>query len=187
MTCYEDYYWSHGIPRGVGKCGAALPALHYKIVSDPYRKRISIERFTQNAFHAVVYDSALFDFRDLAPERQASWQKLSLGDHQALIRDHDDRTILFEDYTFTGGRCSFCKARSPHGPSVSEQMICYRASGDSFDGVVLWDSNRHPVILKKYKIDESSGEFSELIEEYKEFKPGSKEAEWLKSVLPHSN
>lgn len=165
---YTDYVWKQGLPYGINTA-SSTENITYKIVSDPYHKRNSIERYVDGNFKDVVYDSALFDFRQLKLGEQLSWQKTSVAETENTaichIRNQDDRLVLIEKYTFIKDRCKECHAFSPQGIPISVQKIYYTALNDPFNGVVLFDANDHPVMLKKYKIDEASGEFSDLLEE----------------------
>src|ERR1700761_6362264 len=119
MKCYRDYVWMGGIPYGIEAIGAES-SLCYKIPMDPYRKRISIEKYSYGKFQGVVYDSYLFDFRHLKAAEQLAWQKVivDVGDENqvSLIRNQDDRLILQETYLFENNLCRQCRATSPHGP-----------------------------------------------------------------------
>jgi hypothetical protein len=168
---HRDYFWKEGIPYGISPLeNTSTDGLEaYKIVMDPYRKRISIEKYSkEKKFSSVVYDSALFNFRHLKPAEQNAWQKEIIKETDsevvAQIRNQDDRIILVETYRFEQGLCRECRTHSPHGIFVSRQQIFHTALGDHFNGVVLFDSNQHPVMYKHYKVDES-GDFSELISE----------------------
>lgn len=163
---YEDYIWKNGMPYGVKPKSEALPAgITYKVISDPYHKRISIEKYSEGNFTEVIYDSALFDFRHLQPARQTAWQKSSISDTVCHIRDQDDRLILIEKYLFEGQRCRECRASSPCGLLISIQKIYYVDCQDPFNGVILFDSNQHQVLIKRYQIDSASMEFTDLLEE----------------------
>lgn len=169
MTKYFlNYIWKNGIPYGIQPIGKAGD-LAYKIPMDPYRKRISIEKCCCGQFDQVIYDSAVFDFRHLKPMEQTAWQKVIVSESEsasvAEIYNQDDRLVVIETYQFDKGRCRSCVARSPHGLVVSIQRMFYTALGDPFDGVVLWDNNEHPVMLKRYACDPASGEFTDVLEE----------------------
>jgi hypothetical protein len=168
LKYFSDYFWEEGIPRGIRP--ATLSEMHgvsYKIVSDPYNKWLSIEKYVGDAFEEIVYDSHLFDFRCLKPANQIAWQKFQIGssDEKCLIRNQDDRVILCENYFFEGNRCRLCRAFSPHGFSVSTQRIYWKELGDKVDGVALFDKNERMVMNKIYDVDAESGEFSNLIQE----------------------
>ena len=179
---FTEYYWEDGIPKGLHpiKAPSTIRETNYKIVSDPYHKWISIEKYTRSAFEKIIYDSAIFDFRCLKPANQIAWQKFQIGksEERCLIRNQDDRIILFENYTFEGNRCLLCKAFSPHGILVSTQKIYWKALGDKVDGVALFDCNEHIVMNKIYEVDSESGEFTNLIQENWNMK---NEDQWLSS------
>lgn len=164
---YRDYVWKEGIPYGIGATNDCK-GMTYKIAMDPYRKRIAIERYENNVFCSVVYDSALLDFRHLKPAEQTAWQKVILSENSekivAAIYNQDDRLALIETYSFEGKFCRKCVSTSSHGIVLSHQKIFYQVLGDAFNGVLLQDINQHPVMFKRYESD-SEGEFTELIEE----------------------
>lgn len=171
MKRHENYVWKAGKPYGIGNCtGQGVESsIHYKIVADPYYKRISVEKYNQDGFSSIAYDSALFDFRKLKPEEQNAWQKSQIIETPLKtichIRDQDDRLILIEEYSFYQEFCRTCHSFSPHGILVSIQKIFYTCLGDPFDGTILYDCNEHPVMYKKYRTNPVTNEFSELIEE----------------------
>lgn len=166
---YEDYFWNNGIPRGKSLLHKTVDFSenHYKIVSDPYYKWISLERYCKGKFIEILYDSRLFDFRSLKETNQIAWEKefLEPKREKSLIRNQDDRIILFEEYIFEKNRCRICKTRSVHNIPLSKQMIYYTEFGDSFNGVVLFDTNHHPIMYKIYEADIETGEFTALKEE----------------------
>lgn len=168
---YSDYVWKQGLPYGIRPCTQNIP-LHgstYKIVSDPYHKRNSIEHYIDRNFKGVIYDSALFDFRQLKLGEQLAWQKSIISETENVavshIRNQDDRLILIEKYAFEKNYCKECRAFAPQGILISVQKIHHTALNDPFNGVTLFDAHDHPVMLKKYKLDENTGEFSDLLEE----------------------
>ncbi|MEI8365805.1 MAG: hypothetical protein WCF65_05235 [Parachlamydiaceae bacterium] len=165
---YNDYVWKKGLPYGVRPCGEDAP-LSYRIVSDPYHKRNSVEEYKSGCFSKVIYDSALFDFRQLKAELQTAWHKTLIeeaGERTTChIRNQDGRLILIEKYAFESNRCRECEAYSPQGILLSVQKIHYEKLKDPYDGVTLFDSNAHQVLLKKYAIDEETGEFTQLLHE----------------------
>lgn len=166
---YTDYVWRNGIPYGKGKIAEPI-GLYYKLPMDPYRKRIAIEQYQDKAFQRVIYDSAFIDFRHLKPPaEQTAWQKIVISSSptrvMSIIRNQDDRIVCMEECLFDGNYCIECRLTSPHGFLLSIHKMSYRALGHPFDGVVLYDSNEHPVMSKKYAIEEDSGEFGELLEE----------------------
>ena len=153
MTKYHaDYVWKGGLPYGIKEVQKGI-GITYKIVSDPYHKRNSIEKYEDGKFIEVIYDSALFDFRHLKPEHQYAWEKTTVEetDGQVIceIRDQNDRLVLKEKHVFEGDKCRTCYVYAPHGPLLSVQKILYKECGDPFDGVTLYDSNEHVVLTKE--------------------------------------
>lgn len=165
----RDYYWKEGKPYEYQPTSEPLSGISYKIISDPYYKRISIEQYENGRFSKVVYDSAFFDFRHLKPMHQTAWQKATIEESDRVIvchiRNQDDRLILIEEYQFENNLCRLCKAFSPQGNLVSLQKIFYRSFNDSFDGVILYDSNAHPITSKRYTWDSKTCAFTDLIDE----------------------
>lgn len=168
---YSDYVWKNGLPYGILKCDDESYKIGttYKIASDPYHKRVSIEQYRDGSFFGVVYDSALFDFRHLKLGEQLAWQKTAINEteHSALchIRNQDDRLILLEEYRFESDLCRECRAFTPFGALLSVQKISYKILKDNFDGVILYDSNDHAVMMKHYEFDEELKEFTQLVKE----------------------
>jgi hypothetical protein len=164
---YRDYVWRDGIPYGIG--AVSQQAASYKIAMDPYRKRIAIERYLGQSFQELIYDSALLDFRHLKPAEQTAWEKVLLTQDErhttAAIYNQDDRLVAIETYHFENNWCRSCITTSGHGAMLSQQKIYYHSFGDSFNGVVLYDSHHHPVMCKRYECDPLSGEFSALLSE----------------------
>lgn len=174
---YKDYFWKEGIPYGL--CAHEENAkleMAYKIVMDPYRKRISIEKYSYGQFQRSVYDSALLNFRLLNPINQQGWQKLTVKENadstECIIRDQDDRVLFIETYTFSQNLCKKCVAKSPQGILLSIQTMHYKILGDSENEVILYDSNQHPVLQKIYEADTITGDFTHLIKENKEVRIG---------------
>ncbi len=171
---YQDYFWKNGLPIGIKQAIDAANGITYKLVSDPYYKRNSIEQYKDGKFSEIIYDSALLDFRSLKPANQMAWQKSyeEETDQKVIchIRNQDDRLILIEEYLYEKGRCYSCKTFAPQGPLLSFQHIFYQspttdsATHQKFHGVILFDCNHHPVLKKTYDLD-LSGEFSNLLEE----------------------
>jgi hypothetical protein len=166
---YVDYIWKGAIPYGISPATAPFGGVTFKVVSDPYYKRISIERYNLGVFDKIVYDSSLFDFRHLKPALQMAWEKRTVfeGDEKVIceIRSQDDRLILIEHYSYLDGLCRSCTAFSPLGPLVSIQQIHYKQLGDAFDGVILFDSNHHQILQKSYSLDPDTKEFADLLQE----------------------
>jgi len=172
IKSYASYRWKMGRPYGVN--GEIEDGVSYQILADPYRKRMSIERYERETFSSVIYDSALFNFRHLKAEMQIAWRKdvikETAQEMTCLIRDQDDRIILREVYTFEKAFCKECRAFSPHGIPISLQKMFYKKLGDPFNGVILFDINDIPVLKKIYETNPSTGEFTTLLEEFWEVK-----------------
>lgn len=168
---YRNYVWKNGLPYGILAFDGEVDfsGISYKIASDPYHKRISIEKYSEGLFDSIIYDSALFDFRHLKVGEQLAWQKTSISETESTaichIRNQDDRLILIEKYQFERGLCRECQAFSPIGALLSVQKITYQHFNDPFNGVTLYDSNHHPVMAKHYEFDETTKEFSQLLKE----------------------
>lgn len=180
---YKDYYWKMGKPYGIHPIEASLSATSYKIIADPYYKRISIEKYQFNRIENVIYDSILLDFRHLTPAEQTAWQRESLTEHSSLLRNQDDRTILIETYEFEQQFCRLCRIQSIHGLPVSIHRMFYQALQDPFDGVVLYDMESHPVMMKRYQTDPFTGEFTLLLKE--EWDMQSPPAFIIKKLVSH--
>lgn len=163
---YKDYYWRDGIPRGI-QAMEHPEGKSYKIVMDPYRRRISLELYKDIRFTETIYDSALVNFRHLKPEEQAAWQKETIKENQdevsCLIRNQDDRVIFLETHFFEGNQCKECHIFSPQGTLIGIQKIQRVSKGNAFNGVILFDANHYPVMFKRYEVDDE--EFTELLEE----------------------
>jgi len=157
-----------GKPYGL-KIVEAQSAKSYKIVTDAYHKRYSIEKYQQGQFETVIYDSSLLDFRHLKPVDQLAWNRECLKeDNQSavyILRNQDDRAILIETQLFEKNWCRSCEIRSVHGIPLSTHQMFYQAFGDPFDGVILYDIENHPVMKKTYAIDSITKEFSQLLTE----------------------
>lgn len=167
MDSYKEYFWKEGVPIGKGQVDISIAPLSYKIIADPYRKWISIEKYKEGNFLAVVYDSALFDFRWLKQPERALWEKIPVKNSpsEAFIKNHDDRIINRETYTFQKNRCIKALLHSPHGFPVGVQRIFYKECSDPVNGVALYDTEGLIVMCKTYTLDPESGEFDHVIEE----------------------
>ncbi len=174
--CYRNYYWKAGKPYGQELVVPESP-LAYKIVTDPYGKRYSIEKYREGQFESVVYDSLLLDFRHLTAANQMAWQRENLQEEETcivcLLRNQEDRAILLETHHFDKGVCLSCDICSIHGLSLATQRLYYQSKHHPFDGVVLFDLENRPVMMKTYQVDPLSGEFTTLLTE-----------EWDMQVLP---
>lgn len=165
---FSDYYWKGGIPRGKAPVDKSSQQ-SYKIVSDPYYKRISIESYRLGVFDAIIYDSAALDFRHLKQVNMSNWEKTTIFESEekiiCLIRNQDDRILYQEVYHFEQDLCRSCTVMAPQGHILSKQRIFYTSLKDAFNGVVLSDSNNHPVMFKLYEIDSASNAFTDLLKE----------------------
>lgn len=168
-TLYADYFWQKGVPKGRRKIGVPpSSAICYKIITDPYRKRFSIEQYEKGAFKQVVYDSIYLDFRRLKPSEQQGWQQevISQSDREivCLIRNQEERVLYREIQEFEGSFCRSCSLYAPQGLLLSIHRMSYTALGDAFDGTLLYDGHTRLVLAKRYQSSEQ-GEFTELLEE----------------------
>lgn len=167
---YEEYCWIDGQPYGVRPVDSA--AVAYKIISDPYRKWITVEQYCAGQFSRVIYDSRFLDFRKLHPSEQVGWERergLETADQAVYyIRNQDDRLVYKETQFFRNDRCMECHIHSPQGSLLSIHRMSYTDQGGEFDGVVLYDAHGRLVMVKKYALDDN-GQFAELIEEIRSF------------------
>lgn len=165
---YQDYKWKEGIPYGINALDSPR-GINYKISMDPYRKRITIEKYQDQTFDTVLYDTAFLDFRSLKSLDQTAWQKSILTESPkqitCLLRNQDDRVVFVEEHHMENGCCRECRVHSPQGYPLSIHKMYYKALGDRFDGVILYDPQFRPVMYKTYQIDPKTSEFSDLIEE----------------------
>jgi len=167
---FHDYFWKEGIPYGINPAPDEINsnAETYKIVMDPYRKHITIEKYFKGEFKEIIYDSAFLNFRHLKNDETRAWQKSTISESREKIvchlRDQDDRLVFEESYVFESNLCRECQVISPHGIPLSTQRMFYKILQDPYNGVILFDRNNHPVIFKQYEFDEESREFTELIE-----------------------
>lgn len=148
-----DYFWKNGIPYPLSYTEAEA-AISYKIISDPYHKHISIEKYFSGLFSNIVYDSMLLDFRKLQPQWHLAWQRSLLREDAAesvyLLSDHNDRATFIESCFFEDSVCRKCLIHSTHGTLLSTHCLFYTSLQDSFDGVELYDSEGHLVMRKWY-------------------------------------
>lgn len=165
---YQDYVWVNGKPQGLQPL-AQEPhdeQITFRLVADPYYKRISIEKYRGDQFEELIYDSVFLDFRHLKNAAQRAWSKQELEKTPektvALLRDQDDRVLYLETYLFEGSYCKECQVCTPQGVVLSTHKMFYTALGDRFNGVVLYDRVMRPVMWKEYQIDPQTGEFAEL-------------------------
>lgn len=174
---YNDYYWKSGKPYGRGEVLASENQASYKIIVDPYFKRFSIEKYCFEQFDCIIYDSVLLDFRHLTLGDQIAWRHEMLknenGSSLAVLRNHDDRAILLESHSFEGKYCRTCQTSSLFGNRLATHRMFYKSLNDSFNGLVLYDVEQRPVMMKTYEIDPVTEEFSKLLTE-----------EWNMQTLP---
>lgn len=166
---YEGYYWKMGKPYGKNIVDANESNISYKIVPDPYFRRFSVEKYIHGRFDKIIYDSYLLDFRHLKPIDQMAWQKESLEETEnsarSLLRNGDDRAILIENYQFEKNLCRSCIVYSIHGLQLATNRMYYKSLKDPFNGVVVYDLENRPVMMKTYEVDDSTGEFTNLLVE----------------------
>lgn len=165
---YRDYFWKDGLP--VGKDALTEPTgTCYRILSDPYKKRITVEKYVWGDFDELTYDSQLLDFRKLKVENMNAWEKKLLSESEEnskfLLRDENDRVVLMETYTFKDKRCVECHTYYPMGILVSVQKIFYKEFNDPFNGVILYDGQGRQVMRKEYEMDNVTKEFGTLLKE----------------------
>ena len=157
----HDYSWKDGRPILHRTLKDPLnQGLCFKLISDPYHKHITVEKYKNGLYNSTVYDSKILDFRKLKPVDQTGWSQESI-DQKVLIRDIDDRVVHIEHHEFEETFCRTCKIYSPQNWLASIHRLYYKKLGDLFNGVVLFDSNEKPVLVKKYAVNEKN-EFTEL-------------------------
>jgi hypothetical protein len=166
---YLDYRWKEGSPYGIQEAENISQVDSYKVISDPYHKRLSVEKYIQGQFESIIYDSILLDFRHLKKPEQTAWQKLPILEEEArtvcLIRNQDDRVLYVETHLFEEHLCRSCRVESPQGILLSTHQMHYTHLGDPFNGVTLFDAQNKMVMCKKYTFDDSSQQFTDLIAE----------------------
>lgn len=169
---YKDYYWKNGRPRGKGATQNPSDET-FRIVSDPYFKWITVEKYLNGYFQRIVYDSQRLNFRKLDPND--AWQRVTIKESdtvaECLIRDHDDRVVYIEVHSFEKGISRKCELLSPNRELLSRHEISYTALGDTFDGVTLYDATGRTVMEKRYALSED-GSFGELLSENWEITSG---------------
>lgn len=168
---FKGYRWKNGIPLGKGviETNQIPNETSYKIAMDPYRRRITLEKYEKGQFCKIIYDSILLNFRHLNPTEQMAWEKTIVEETPekivSIIRNQDDQVLYFETCHFQEGFCRVCNISSSHGIFLSSHRLYYKTLNDPFNGVVLFDSDNYPVMLKIYERDEGSGNFTKIIEE----------------------
>lgn len=168
--CYRDYVWRDGCPVGKIRCVLDAEGICYKIITGPYHKRISIEKYQDGVFQDTLYDSILLDFRRLKGGEPPEWERVLLsekeGEMRILIRDQEDRALFIEVHQFQEGICRQCSLLSIHGVFLSLHRFLCADLGDPFDGVQLMDREQKIVMRKKYLLDPTTREFTQLLAEY---------------------
>lgn len=170
ITHYQNYFWKNGRPQGQGKVIPSDEPLtqSYRIQTDPYHKRYSIELYAGRRLKKVVYDSLLLDFRRLKESEQQGWQRECIRQEGAKssfwIRNQEDRAILREKLEFNGSLCRKCRIYGPQGLLLATQTMFYTVLGDAWNGVLLHDRHQHLVLAKRYLAGDD-GVFQELLEE----------------------
>jgi hypothetical protein len=100
---------------------------------------------------------------------QTAWRKEFIAETPtktvALIRNEDERAILIETSFYENQLCRECQVSSIHGVLISTHKILYSTCGDPFNGVILYDSEKHPVMLKQYEVENHSSLFTQLLKE----------------------
>lgn len=166
---YLDYYWKSGKPYGKGKTNPFESPVSYKIIADPYYKRISVEKYSFLTFDTVIYDSLLLDFRHLTLKDQIAWERITLKEENnkttSLLRDQYDRSLFIEIVTFEGNQSKTCHVRSIHGISLCTHRMFYQEWQDPFNGVILYDNENRRVMQKIYEINLVTKEFTNIIKE----------------------
>lgn len=166
---FQDYYWKDGKPYGRQEVEASEAFFSYKIIVDPYYKRFSIEKYQYRHFDKIIYDSCLLDFRHLTAKDQIAWEREILKEERdfslCLLRNQEDRAILTETLTFEESQCRACTTRSVHGILLSIHRMYYQCLNDNFDGVVLYDIEKRPVMMKVYETNPMTGEFTHILNE----------------------
>lgn len=168
---YKDYFWKNGIPYGIQHVEKpeTFDSYTYKIVMDPYRKHISIEKYKQGQFINTFYDSNLLNFRHLKNEEHRAWQKVKVFESKDQVichlRDQDDRLVFKELNFFKEDFCVESHLYSCHDHLISIQKMFYETLKDPFNGVILYDVENRAVLYKKYAFDVDFCCFMELLEE----------------------
>ena len=163
--CCTDYSWSNGRPVPLDSVPLdSLDLRHYRLITDPYGKRTTIELHKDGFLQRCIYDSDLMNFRKLSEleDLDVTRDKIEGG---AVIRNDEDRALWMEYYRFDGDICVGAEIRSPHGSLIGVQDISYTKLGRPFNGVILRDAEAKAVTMKTYRVDEE-GEFLELLEEH---------------------
>jgi hypothetical protein len=166
---YKDYVWKNGKPYGIKPFSPEKEESSYKIIADPYYKRISIEKYRGNALDKCVYDSFLLDFRHLTLKDQMAWQREIVEETEnqqiCLVRDQNDRILFMETLFYGDEQCRKCVVSSVHGILLAVHCLFYEHLQDEFNGIILYDSENRLVMEKEYEWDSERGEFTTLVSE----------------------
>lgn len=164
---FQDYYWKDGKPYGRKEVDPTIAPCSYKVIVDPYYKRFSVERYRFSRLEKVIYDSYLLDFRHLTLKGQTAWQRELVKEEESsslgLLRNQEDRAILFEGLMFENDLCRQCTTTSIHGVPLATHKMYYRSLTDAFNGVILYDIEERPVMMKVYEVDDNGEEFTNLL------------------------
>jgi len=173
---FENYVWKNGIPRGKRVVDCPTQAnISYRIVHDPYYKRISIERYQKGLWKDIVYDSLSFDFRIIRQSNhekqiQEEWERIPLqtesNETLYLIRNREDRPIYIEKMTFEDSRPRQCTIYSPQRQLLATHTLWYEDKKDPFNGVIVYDQLGKAVVKKIYEFDKEECQFTTLISEH---------------------
>lgn len=163
-----DYCWRKGRPYGKKQTERSA-SVAYKIVTDPYHRRYSIERYVSGRFESVVYDSILLDFRRLNESWYDAWERELVESSErhvvTILKDEEGRARIRETSHYRGGVPVQCDLESIHGVLVAVQKIYRTSFDDPWNGVILLDREGRPVMQKLYDIVDV-GEFGALREEH---------------------
>lgn len=164
---FQEYYWKDGKPYGRQEVDPTEVSCSYKVIVDPYYKRFSVERYRLTRLDKVIYDSYLLDFRHLTLKGQTAWHREVVKEEESsslgLLRNQEDRAILFEGLAFEKDLCRECTTTSIHGIHLATHKMYYKSLGDDFNGVILYDIEERPVMMKVYEVDDDGNEFTNLL------------------------
>lgn len=167
---FREYFWDKGRPFGRGGCTPKEAPISYKIVHDPYYKRICLEKYVWGLFQESIYDSFLLDFRSFRQGKEpAAWEKQLVQDTgeqlRFIVKDEDDRVRFFENHTLESGRTVKGEIFSVHGIFLCAHRLFWMSKGDSWNGLQIWDREERLVLTKIYNVSPDTGDFADLIAE----------------------
>ena len=167
---FKEYIWNKGRPMGLKGCDPQKTPLSYKIVHDPYYKRICVEKYAFLRFQETVYDSLLLDFRSFRQGKEpAAWERQLLQETETLlqfiVKDEEDRVRFLETHILEAGRTVKGETFSMHGIFLCSHQLFWQSQGDSWTGLQIWDREKNLVLTKRYTTAADSEEFAELIAE----------------------